>query len=118
MPGYFSGYELPTPGSTTPNYLSYAGITVKDLPAGTDVTGIPTFNKQDGSGLRIDSCCTPGIDCLRSDPTTGWYNTGGLSCHVLSLWFATKRHSLTLAYLRCRVGGTVQIYGHPRNLGT
>ena len=30
--------------------------------------GIPTYNDDDGKGPRIDLCCTPGSDCLATDP--------------------------------------------------
>lgn len=80
MPQYISGYEIPSAGSAVPGYLSFAGVTVNALPSGLNLSGIPTYNLQDGKGPRADLCCTPGLDCLPSDPTPGWYLAGTAPC--------------------------------------
>ena len=85
MPQYLSGYEIPSAGSTAPDYLSYAGVMVNKLPSGLNLTGIPTYNQQDGNGPRVDLCCTPGFDCLVSDPTPGWYQSGAIPLWCLVL---------------------------------
>lgn len=69
LPQFFQEYELPTQGSTAPGFLSYAGVMTERLPTNLDITGIPTYNNNDGKGPRIDLCCLPGSDCLTTDPS-------------------------------------------------
>ena len=92
LPQYFSAYNLPSIGSTDPHFLSYAGVMVSRLPAGTNLTGIPTYDQHDGKGLRVDTCCTPGLDCLQSDPTAGWYQSSAFPTFVSVSFGKSSQH--------------------------
>jgi len=88
-------------GSTDPHFLSYAGVMVSRLPAGTTLTGIPTYDQHDGKGLRVDTCCTPGLDCLQSDPTAGWYQSSAL-CQSVSASSGKSSQHVKHAANHCR----------------